>query len=48
MEVRVRVAEPVLTGAELAEVASGLWDGIIVQFEDNTTGWLIADGDVEL
>ena len=42
------VSEPVLARSELAEVASGLGDDVVVQLEDDAARGLVVDGDVEL
>ena len=42
------VSKAVLTSGEFTEVFRGLGDHIVVEFEHDTTGWLAADGDVEL
>lgn len=48
METRVLIAKAVLAGCEFTEVASGLWDRLVVELEDNTALRDVADGDVEL
>ena len=40
MECRSSVTESLLAGAESTEVLGGLWDGLIVKKEVNTTGLL--------
>ena len=30
-----------LAGAERAEVLGGLWDDVVVELEDDATGWLV-------
>ena len=42
------VAEAVLAGGELSEVAGGLGDDVIKEPEDDTAGGLVVDRDVEL
>lgn len=37
-----------LTGAKLAEVASSLWNNVIVEFEDDASRGLIVNCDIEL
>ena len=42
------VAEAVLAGGELTEVARGLGDNVVVELEDDAARGLVVDGDVEL
>ena len=48
MERAVRVAETVLAGRELAEVAGGLGDDVVIELEDDAARGLAADGNIEL
>lgn len=40
-------AVALLAGAERAEVLGGLWDDVAVELEDNASGWLVVQRDVE-
>jgi hypothetical protein len=48
MELGAFVAVSVLTCCKLTKVASRLWDDIVVEFEDDPSGWCTVDGDVKL
>ena len=48
VEPRAGVAVPVLPSAQLAEVARGLGDDVVVQLEHNAAAGCAADGDIEL
>jgi len=48
MEGRSSVSKAVLTSGELTEVLRGLGNDIVVEVEDNATGSLAVDGDIEL
>ena len=48
MEGRALVAEPVLAGGKLTEVASRLGDKIVVELEDDAARGLVVDRDIEL
>lgn len=48
MEGRALVAETVLAGGKLTEVASRLGDNIVVELEDDAARGLVVDRDIEL
>jgi hypothetical protein len=48
VETRSSVAKTMLAGGELAEVAGGLGDDIVVKLEDDAPSILAIDGDIEL
>ena len=48
VEPRAGVAVPVLPSAQLAEVARGLGDDVVVQLEYDAAARRTADGDIEL
>lgn len=48
MEGRALVAEAMLVRRELAEVARGLGDHIVVELEDDAAEWPAVDGDIKL
>ena len=48
MEDRALVAETVLAGGELTEVAGSLGDDVVPELEDDAARGLSADGNVEL
>jgi hypothetical protein len=48
VEAGASVAETVLAGRELTEVLRSLRDDVVIELEDDTSSWLVVDGDVEL
>lgn len=42
------ISKTVLAGCELPEVSCGFGNDIVVQFEDDSTRWIITDADVKL
>ena len=48
MESAAGKAKSILAGSKLAEVSSGLWDYIIVEFDNDTTSLFTINGDVHL
>lgn len=48
VEGRALVAEAMLVRRELAEVARGLGDHIVVELEDDAAEWPAVDGDIKL
>ena len=48
VEARALITETVLASGELAEVAGGLGDDIVIELEDDAARGLSADGNIEL
>lgn len=48
MEARARVTETVLAGGELTEVTCSLGHDVVIKLEDDPSGGLAINGDVEL
>jgi len=48
METGACVSVAVLASRQLAEVASGLGHGFVIEFEDDAASGFVADGDIEL
>ena len=48
VEVGACIAETMLAGSKLAEVARGYGDNIVVELEDDTTHRLVVSSDVKL
>lgn len=48
MERASLIPEPLLACAKLTEVPGGLGNDVVIDLDDNSTGFLVGDGDVEL
>ena len=48
MECAASIAEPMLPGCQLTEVAGSLWHGFVKQLEHYASRWLRVDSNVEL